>query len=351
MPTIAIVTFEGFNEIDSFVALNLLNRVDRPGWRAILVSPAPEVTSMNGARVAAHAALEAAEDADAVLIGSGRGTRAVVADAATMQRLRLDPRRQIIGSQCSGALVLAKLGLLGGAPASTVAATRPVLETAGVTVLERPLVARGNVATAGGCLSSVYLATWTITRLAGEHVAREALAYVAPVGEERTAIEHAIAVACSGVGGTQQGITDDELWTGFRAPSLPAGDWNHRAHIRVAWLHLDRFAFDEAHLRFRAAILRLNASHGVEESPVRGYHETLTRAWLFAVAGARADDARAGRPAPDSAAFCTAHPELLERDFLLSFYSRERLFSAEARAVFLPPDRARLPGHGDGSGA
>jgi putative intracellular protease/amidase len=343
MPTIAIVTFDAFNEIDSFVALYLLNRVDRPGWRAILVSPSAEVTSMNGVRVVAHAALEAAEDADAVLIGSGRGTRAAVADVALLKRLRLDPVRQIIGSQCSGALVLAKLGLLAAAPASTDAVTRPVLEAAGVRVLERPLVARGNVATAGGCLSSVYLATWTITRLAGEQVAREALAYVAPVGEERAAIEHAIAVARSGVAGTLQGMTDDELWTGFRAPSLSSRDWNHHAHVRVAWLHLESFAFDEAHLRFRAALLRLNASHGIDESPARGYHETLTRAWLLAVAGARADDARAGRPAPDSAAFCAAHPELLERDFLLSFYSRERLFSAEARATFLPPDRARLP--------
>jgi hypothetical protein len=45
---IAILTFQGFNEIDSFVAFNILNRVKRPGWRVTLCAPEPEVTSMNG---------------------------------------------------------------------------------------------------------------------------------------------------------------------------------------------------------------------------------------------------------------------------------------------------------------
>jgi hypothetical protein len=88
-------------------------------------------------------------------------------------------------------------------------------------------------------------------------------------------------------------------------------------------------------------ILRLNATQGVDESPARGYHETLTRAWVCAVAGARANEPV---PCPNSAAFCEAHPELLDRDYLLAFYSREKLFSLEARAVLVPPDRAALPG-------
>jgi transcriptional regulator GlxA family with amidase domain len=195
MTTIAIVTFDGFNEIDSFVALSLLNRVRLPEWRAIIVAPSRQVTSLNGVRIDAHAALEATAEADVVLIGSGTRTREVVADEATMKRLRLDPARQVIGSQCSGALVLAKLGLLEGAPVCTDRRTRPWLEEAGAKVIEGPLAVRGNVATAGGCLSSVYLATWVMTKLAGEDAARAALAYVVPVGEEREAIEHAIQVA------------------------------------------------------------------------------------------------------------------------------------------------------------
>ena len=51
-------------------------------------------------------------------------------------------------------------------------------------VVDQPFFAAGNVATAGGCLSSQYLAAWVIARLAGDQTARDALFYVAPVGEK-----------------------------------------------------------------------------------------------------------------------------------------------------------------------
>lgn len=38
---IAILTFEGFNELDSFIALGILNRIHRPGWRVSLACPVP----------------------------------------------------------------------------------------------------------------------------------------------------------------------------------------------------------------------------------------------------------------------------------------------------------------------
>lgn len=154
----AIVTCEGFNEIDSFVALNILNRVKRKGWKAEITCPSQTVRSMNGTRIEAQQPLEFASEADAVLIGSGRFTRQVVEDTALLSRLKLDPQHQLIGSQCSGALVLAKLGLLSTAPACTDHSTRPYLEAAGVKVLDQAFCCRGNVATAGGCLSAHYLA-------------------------------------------------------------------------------------------------------------------------------------------------------------------------------------------------
>ena len=89
--------------------------------------------------------------ADAVIVGSGMQTRQVVADAELMAQLRFDPKRQLLGAQCSGTLVLAKLGLLNGVPACTDLITRPWVEEAGVSVLDRPFTAKGNIATAGGC--------------------------------------------------------------------------------------------------------------------------------------------------------------------------------------------------------
>ena len=181
---IAILTFEGFNELDSLIALGILNRVKTPGWRVSIASPTARVRSMNGVVLEAQASLPEAAEADAVIVGSGALTREVVADAALMAQLRLDPARQLLGAQCSGTLVLATLGLLDGVPACTDLTTRPWVEAAGVGVLNQPFVARGNVATAGGCLASPYLAAWVIARLVGVDEARSAIHYVAPVGEK-----------------------------------------------------------------------------------------------------------------------------------------------------------------------
>jgi transcriptional regulator GlxA family with amidase domain len=63
---------------------------------------------------------------------------------------------------------------------------------AGADVVDRPFHAQGNVATAGGCLASQYLAAWMITRLADADAARAALHYVAPVGEKHEYVERAM---------------------------------------------------------------------------------------------------------------------------------------------------------------
>lgn len=181
---IAILTFDGFNELDSFIALGILNRVKKPGWRVSIASPRAQVESMNGVTVSAQCALAQAAQADAVLVGSGMLTRQVVNDAALMASLTLDPTRQLIGAQCSGTLVLARLGLLVDMPACTDLITQPWVEEAGVSVLNQPFFARQNLATAGGCLASPYLAAWVIARLEGQAAAEAALHYVAPVGEK-----------------------------------------------------------------------------------------------------------------------------------------------------------------------
>jgi transcriptional regulator GlxA family with amidase domain len=189
---IAILTFEGFNELDSLVAFGIVNRVRRPGWRVTIACPGETATSMNGLVVRRQSTLAEACAADAVIVGSGVKTREIVRDPSVLGALRLDPARQLIAAQCSGALILAKLGLLDGVPACTDLTTRPWVQEAGVTVLEQPFFARGNVATAGGCLASQYLAAWIIASLAGEEAARAALHYVAPVGEKEEYVARAL---------------------------------------------------------------------------------------------------------------------------------------------------------------
>src|ERR1700736_6396533 len=189
---IAILTFEGFNELDSLVAFGILNRVKQPGWRISIACPTPRVRSMNGVFIDAQASLREASAADAVIVGSGILTRDIVKDQSLMADLQLDPTRQLLGAQCSGTLVLAKLGLLDGVSACTDLTTKPWVEEAGVSVLDQPFFARGNVATAGGCLASQYLAFWIIARLAGIKAAEAALHYVAPVGEKEAYVARAM---------------------------------------------------------------------------------------------------------------------------------------------------------------
>lgn len=133
-------------------------------------------------------------------------------------------------------------------------------------------------------------------------------------------------------------LDDEILWWAFRNASLPHAEWTHRSHVRVAFLYLTRWTLDEAHLRMRVGIVRLNASHGLEETPDRGYHETLTRAWLALTA-----HARGGRYFASSEAFLVDHPELLDKQLTLRFYSRARLDSLRARSIFVEPDLAPLP--------
>jgi transcriptional regulator GlxA family with amidase domain len=190
---IAILTFDGFNEIDSLVSLHILNRMRPNGWRAEIVGPTHTVTSMNGVVLHTQGPLESAKTADVVLFGSGIGGREASSDPCLRERVILDPEVQLVGAQCSGTLMMARLGLLDGLPACTDLQTKPWVIEAGVEVLDRPFVANGNRATAGGCLSSTYLSAWVIASLAGRGQAGDVLRMVAPVGEP-SFVNHALSI-------------------------------------------------------------------------------------------------------------------------------------------------------------
>ncbi|MGL4768350.1 MAG: DJ-1/PfpI family protein [Formosimonas sp.] len=189
---IAILTFDGYNELDSLIALGILNRIKRPDWRVSLASPTPTVTSMNGVTLHSSATLAEACVADAVIVGSGIKTLEVTQSEDIMSQLKLDPTRQLIAAQCSGALILAKMNLLRNIPACTDLTSKPWVQAAGVEVLNQPFFANGNIATAGGCLASQYIAMWLLARFEGIQAAADAMYYVAPVGEKDEYVERAL---------------------------------------------------------------------------------------------------------------------------------------------------------------
>lgn len=195
MTHIAILTFDGFNELDSLIAYGMLSRISLMGdtnWRVSIASPTRRVTSMNGLTIDAHIDLHEANSADAVLIGSGMKTREVGHDASIMAQIKLDPQKQLIVSQCSGTFLMAKLGLIGKTPACTDTTSKPWVQAAGVNVLNQAFYSNGNIATAGGCLSAQYVAGWLISQLKNFEQATEVLRYFAPVGEKDEYVSRAL---------------------------------------------------------------------------------------------------------------------------------------------------------------
>lgn len=192
---IAILTFDGFNELDSLIAYGMLSRISLLGdrsWKVSIASPAERITSMNGLTIDRHISLSEANSADAVLFGSGMKTREVASDEAIMGQLRLEPSRQLLAAQCSGTFLLAKLGVLGRTPACTDLTSKPWVQAAGANILNQPFTANGNIATAGGCFSAQYLSGWIIARLKDIDAAKEALHYFAPVNEKDEYVDRAL---------------------------------------------------------------------------------------------------------------------------------------------------------------
>jgi transcriptional regulator GlxA family with amidase domain len=185
MKKITIVAFEKFTDIDVHLAWDLFNRVKfiDPTWSVRIVGTEKIHTSVTGLPLQVHGTIDECADADVVFFGSGPGTRTLIKDTAYLERLNLDPSRQIICSMCSGALILAALGLLDGITATTYPTAVDELKAMGVTVEDKALVVHGRVATAAGCLAALDLVGWIVEQLLGDVAKDEVLASVQPVGK------------------------------------------------------------------------------------------------------------------------------------------------------------------------
>lgn len=122
----------------------------------------------------------------------------------------------------------------------------------------------------------------------------------------------------------------------FEACRYQPADFDHRAHVRLAYAYLVESDTEAAVARMRDALLAFLDHHGIDPGK---FHETLTRAWVMAV---RHFMQKSG-PAASADAFIDANPELLDSKIMLTHYSAELLFSAEARAAFVEPDLDHIP--------
>jgi 4-hydroxy-tetrahydrodipicolinate synthase len=132
----------------------------------------------------------------------------------------------------------------------------------------------------------------------------------------------------------------EQLARRFAAQDIAAKEWTHTAHLTMGAWHVHHLGPDQALVRLREGIRRLNQAHGTAETPTRGYHETITRAYveLLAVYLGRFP---ADTPLTARVAALLASP-LAQREALFAFYDRARLLSPQARAAFVEPDLAPL---------
>lgn len=118
----------------------------------------------------------------------------------------------------------------------------------------------------------------------------------------------------------------------FESANIDPGQFNHRAHVYVAWRYLQEFSLLDAVTRYSEALKRVTQKLGVPEK----YHETIT--WFFMILIA---EKLAEKPGANWQKFSAANPELCNEGgtVLRRFYSQRRLNSALAKQVFLVPDR------------
>jgi hypothetical protein len=123
-------------------------------------------------------------------------------------------------------------------------------------------------------------------------------------------------------------LADDDFLARLEAADLPAGSYNHRAHIRTGFLYVERHGFESAVKRMRKTLVDFTIAVGAQGK----YHETITVAFLDLI-----NQRLAGQCPGDWKSFLEANPDLLDGAILLKYYDPDVLKSDQARASYIPP--------------
>ena len=127
-----------------------------------------------------------------------------------------------------------------------------------------------------------------------------------------------------------------DLVAAFESGTIAHDKWKHAEHLTVGLYYLSRYDLETAITKMRTGIFNLLRSFGIDLSKEMPYHETLTVFWMRTIAEFNASK--------NGASLAEKANELVEeydKDYPLKFYSREFLFSDEARAGFVEGDLDR----------
>lgn len=119
----------------------------------------------------------------------------------------------------------------------------------------------------------------------------------------------------------------------FERVAFEPGEFDHEAHVYVAWCYLQRHELLEAIRLYRSGLQKIVKAFGAESK----YHETITWFYMVSIAERMTDEsARSWRT------FRQMNPELFMRNpgWVGRHYSTERLGGPRARHQFVLPDRA-----------
>ena len=138
-------------------------------------------------------------------------------------------------------------------------------------------------------------------------------------------------------------VSDEEIeaiGSGLVARTLPKAQWTHAAHFAATLWLMESSPMEEVTGMLPGLIRAYNEVTGTVNSDTSGYHETITRVSLRAARAFREE--RAGVPL-----FAVVNELMASRlgrsDWVLTYWSRERLFSVEARRGWAEPDLMELP--------
>ncbi|MBX3267005.1 MAG: hypothetical protein KF831_09890 [Acidobacteria bacterium] len=125
-----------------------------------------------------------------------------------------------------------------------------------------------------------------------------------------------------------------DLVASFESATIARDEWRHAEHLAVGLFYAEKHGLEGGTEMMRSGIMRLlEKGFGVDLSKEMPYHETITVFWMR-TAYAFLLMTRSASTVERTNALIAA----FDKDFPLRFYSRERLFSEEARAEYISPD-------------
>lgn len=178
MNRIDILVFDGFDELDAIAPYELLRAAGLDARLVVLAGRSLRVTARHGLVTEAHAAI-APTDVTAgdwvIAVGGGYVAGATTGVRPEIERGEIPAffsaaraRGALLGSVCTGAMLLAAVGLVRGRRAITHRSAIADLAAGDATIVDARVVDDGDLVTSGGVTSGLDFALHMIGRILGE---------------------------------------------------------------------------------------------------------------------------------------------------------------------------------------